>query len=135
MSRPKHRKLAIIGNGDFPITPEVGAEIVEIIRSYGENVILLTRGRGSVDQFIAGVAPIIGLRCFLYPSRGGADNWNRDVELASDADEILAFFHPDALPDYSSGTAHLVEKALDKKRKVHAYSVTDRHLVYAGSSD
>ena len=135
MSRPKKRKVAVVGSSSFPITPEVGAEVVDVLRTYPEGTVFLTRGSAGFDTFLMAVCPIIGYTALAYPSPGGSKNWDRDVALVKDADEVLCFFDPATMHDENSGTAHVATKALDQKKKTLAYTVANRHLVYAGSSD
>jgi hypothetical protein len=132
MTKRKTRRICVVGSTDFPIDPQTGAELLDIIREYGQGIVLLTRGRGNVDEFILRAAPLIGLRCFAFPARGGSDNWTRDIELVTDADEVIALFSPASLPDLRSGTAHICERALDKGKRVRAFSVVDNRLVFAG---
>jgi hypothetical protein len=129
------RKVAVVGSSSFPLTPEIGAEVVDLLREYPQDTVFLTRGSPGFDQFVMGVCPVLGYRCFAYPSQGGADNWKRDVELARDADEGLVFFDPDSLSDYNTGTAHVVEKMLDQKKPVRAWSEANRRLVFAGATE
>jgi hypothetical protein len=134
MSR-KRKRIAIVGSSRFPITPELGAEVVDLMRAYPDGTVFLTRGGGVFDTFVASVGPAIGYAVLTYPSPGGSANWDRDVALVKDADEVMAFLDPETLHDTNTGTAHVIEKALDQKKKVMAYSVANRHLVYAGSSE
>lgn len=129
------RKVAIVGSRSFPISPEVGAEVVDLMREYAEGTVFLTRGSEGFDTFVLAVAPIIGYTAIAYPSAGGANNFLRDVQLVKDADEVLVFLDPDTLDDMNTGTAHVLAKALDQKKPTRAYSVANRHLVFAGSSD
>lgn len=131
----KTRRVAVVGSRSFPITPEVGAEIVDLLRAYPEGTVFLTRGSPGFDTFLMAVCPIIGYTALAYPSKGGADNFLRDVQLVKDADEVLVFFDPDSLDNQNTGTAHIAEKALDQKKPTRAYSVAGRSLVYAGSND
>jgi hypothetical protein len=110
------RKVAIVGSSSFEIDTPVGAEIVELIRDLGEDTVILTRGSKGVDEFVAAVCLVLGIKCLYYRSKGGPDNWTRDIELVTDADEVIA----------------LVERALDKGKRVRAFSVVDNRLVFAG---
>lgn len=128
------RKVGVAGNSTFPISAEVGAEIVDVLLAFGDDAVFLTRGSPGFDTFIVGVAPLIGRRCFTYPSKGGADNFLRDIELVRDADEMLVFFAPGQLEDYDSGTAHILEKALDNHKPTKAYSIVNGSLIWVGES-
>jgi hypothetical protein len=129
------RRVCVVGSAAFPLTAEIGAQIVDLLRALPPGTAILTRGRGTVDEFVGHVALALGLRCLTYPSKGGADNWDRDVELARDADEVIALFASASLADMNTGTAHLVEKALDQKRPVRAFTEIDNQLVYAGATE
>jgi hypothetical protein len=129
------RKVVMVGSTTFPIDAALGAQIVDIMREYPPDTAFLTRGSQGFDQFIMRVAPLIERRCFGYPSKGGADNWTRDIELVKDGDEVLAFLDPDTLDDPNTGTAHVVESALTQKKPVRAYSVVDGALVWVGENE
>lgn len=128
----KRRIVVVVGSSTFPITPELGAEVVDMLRTYPiDSTVFVTRGSVGFDQFICGVGPIIGYPVLVAPSEG--NNWQRDVDMVKEADEVLAFFDPETIGDERTGTAHVVTKALDQKKPVRAYTAADRHLVYAGS--
>ena len=133
--RRKARRVVVAGSSSFPLTPEVGGEVVEILRGYPEETVFLTRGSPGFDTFIVRATAIIQRPCVRYPSLGGSKNWDRDVQIVRDADEVLIFFDPDSLHDLNTGTAHIAEKALDQKRKTTAYTIAANHLVYAGSTE
>lgn len=125
----------MIGSSGFPINAALGAQIVDLIRAFPPRAVILTRGRGNVDEFVAHVALALGYQCLIYPSRGGADNWDRDVELVRDADEVIAILASASLRDTNSGTAHLMEKCLDQRKPLRAFTEVGDTLVYAGASD
>ena len=131
----KARRVCVVGSSDFPLTAPLGAEIVNLLRALPTNAVILTRGRGAVDEFVSHASIVLGLRCFTYPSAGGPDNWDRDWELATDADEVIALFASATLPDMNTGTAHLVEAALSRKKPVRAFTEVDGMLVFAGATD
>lgn len=129
----------MVGSSKFPIDVAIGTQIVEEIRALGD-VAILTRGRGNLDEFVKNVSIVLGLRCLTYPSRGGSDNWQRDVELVKDADEVLAFITQkdmelDVEKDRLTGTLHIVEKGLDQKKKVRLFTEVDGRLVYAAATE
>jgi hypothetical protein len=135
MSR-KTRRVAIVGSTSFPLDAALMAEVVDVLRGLGDNVALLTRGSDGFDEFITHVAPLLEMRCFTYPSAGGPDNWKRDGELAGDADEVIAFITRAELDRGDmTGTLHVTERALDKKKPTKLYTEVDGHLVYAGAND
>lgn len=126
------RKVALVGSTTFPLDAAIGAEIVDTMLGLGEDVAFLTRGSKGFDQFVLTVAPLIGRRCFAYPSEGGADNFLRDIELVKDADEVLAFFDPDTLQRTDTGTGHVVEVALNQGKPCKAFTTVNGALVWAG---
>jgi len=128
------KKVCVVGSTTFPIDAAVGAEIVDLLRDFGEDVVFLTRGSKGFDRFIMQVAPLIQRRCFSFPSEGGADNFLRDIELVRDADEIIAFFDPATLHDMNTGTGHVVECALNAKKPVRAFTSVNGSLVYVGEN-
>ena len=135
MSRRRTRDVCVVGSSTFPLDVEVGAAIVDLMKEYGDGVTFHTRGKPAFDRFIVSAAEALGRPCILYPSRGGGDNWERDIRLVDAVDEVVAFFSPDHLDaDEGTGTMHVVERALDKHKKVRAYSVWESKLVYAGAS-
>jgi hypothetical protein len=127
------RKVCLVGSTTFPLDAAVGAEIVDTMLAFGDDVAFLTRGSKGFDQFVMTVAPLVGRTCLAYPSEGGADNFVRDIELVRDADEILAFFDPATLHREDTGTGHVVETALNQKKPVRAFTTVNGSLVYVGA--
>jgi hypothetical protein len=56
---------------------------------------------------------------------GRSSVYYRDIELVEAADLVLLFFTPDEAVEGYSGTAHLMDKAIDANRPVYAYTVAD----------
>lgn len=56
---------------------------------------------------------------------GRASVYVRDMVMISRADLVLLFFATDEVSDGYSGTAHMLDKALDAARPVYAYAVDD----------
>lgn len=136
MSRkPKPRKVAIVGNQSFPLTVEIGRQIVDLIRELGPNVVIFTRGSEGLDDFVYRACGIMEIECVLCPSAGGKFNWLRDAEMSRECDELLAFLDPKTLHDENTGTSHLVSKFLDKRRRVRAFSASGDRLVYVGETE
>lgn len=128
------KKIAVVGNRSFPITVPIATAVVDVLLEYGPDVLFLTRGSEGFEEFLLRALPLIDRRCFAYPSKGGPDNFLRDIELVKDADEVIAFLDPKTLSDPTTGAAHVVEKALDQKKPVRAYSTDGEGLVYVGAS-
>lgn len=72
-----------------------------------------------------GIAPRIEWRKPAPTERhpGRASVYLRDYEMIEDADQVLLFFTPEDAATGYSGTAHLLDKALDAGVPVTAYSV------------
>jgi len=125
-------RLCVVGSDRFPIDAVIGGQVVDEIRAAKPEVIL-TRGGPHFDQFVTKVAALLGIPVILFPARGGSDNWERDVELAGQADQVMAFLAPDSLSvEKMSGTQHVIEKAMDQRKPVRAYTTVDQRLVWAG---
>ncbi len=122
------RKVAVVGSRSFPLTGPIGAQIVDCLREFGPDTLVLTRGAGPFEQFVSTVALALGLRSFAYVGHG-RDNWERDAELAHDADEVVAFVDPAQL-DAKSGTAHVIECALALPRPVRVATVVEGSLIW-----
>jgi hypothetical protein len=133
MSKRKRRVVAVAGSRSFPLTPEVGAQVVDLLRAFPQGTLFLTRGSEGFDQFVLGACDILGLPVEMRRSAGGGDNFKRDAEMALECGELLAFLDPRTVPDENTGTAHLIEKFLDKRRRVQSYSAHGDTLVYVGS--
>lgn len=131
------KRIAIVGSSSFPLNAGIGAQIVDTIREYGEDIVLMTRGKGDVDVFVGHVALALGITCLIYPSSGGPDNWRRDVDLARDADEIIAIISRNdlELSDKMSGTLHVAEKGLDQRKRVRMMTEADGRLIWAAEND
>lgn len=87
------------------------------------------------EALVASLGNVLSLTVTSYqPEPGGrAQVFLRDVEMVQDADEVVAFFPADA--EMSGGTGHVVEKALDQKRRVRAYAIVGGRPVLIGSED
>ena len=133
--KQKHRKVAFVGSTAMPVTTGICTAIVDLLRELPPRAVVLTRGNAPIERFIANACTVLDIPCFTYPARGFSDNWNRDVDLARDADEVIALIASDTLPAVNTGTAHLIEKAIDLKRPVRAFSEVGDRLVYAGATD
>jgi hypothetical protein len=124
-------KTAIVGSTGF--SPPV---LMTLLQSTPG--IILTRQTKSwgVDQFIQTACEMLGREYTVYPmagpSRGGA--FVRDLVLLNDADKVIAVFDPDKVME--GGTAHIVNKALDERKEVEAYTVDDEgELVLVGGNN
>lgn len=129
------RKYAIVGNSSFHLDAGIGAQVVDTIRSWGSDAVLLTRARPAFDTFIQHVSVVLGLTCLTYDADGGSSNIERDSLLVRDCDELHAYL---TLEDFEagreSGTMWLVQKALAAGKPTFAYTAVDGAIVHVGST-
>jgi hypothetical protein len=96
-------------------------------------VILLRKGAytepGRFERDVENLCSILRMYwewCVPAPTEdtvGRAAVFYRDIEMVERADLVLLFFDPVEAHDGYSGTAHLMDKALDAARPVYAYAV------------
>lgn len=96
-------------------------------------VILLRKGRytepGRFELDVENLCSILHMDwewCIPAPDKrtvGRAAVFFRDIDMITRSDLVVLFFAPDEATDGYSGTAHLMDKALDGDRPVYAYSV------------
>ena len=135
VTRRKRLRVAVAGSRSFPLTPLVGKAVIDMLLGYPKGTVFLTRGSEGFDTWILLVCSELDLPVEVRAAEGGADNFRRDAEMARDCDELLAFLDPATIHREDTGTAHMLEKALDQRRRTRAYSVGAEGLVYVGSSD
>jgi hypothetical protein len=126
-------KTAIVGStGFFPNA----TTILRLIESNPGQIITRTTKANGIDAVVAGLCLMYGHPCEMYsmegPSRGGA--YVRDLNLINDADKIIAIFAPDRVME--GGTGHIVNKALDERKEVEAYTIDEQgELVLVGGNN
>lgn len=123
------RRVAMVASGSFPLSTELGAQIVEVIRGY-EDAVFLTRGSGETERFIAHVCLALDRRCFAFRGYGGGDNFARDDELVAAADEVIAFLDPGVLEGPRTGAKGVIDRALRAGKKVRAAAPVEGNLVW-----
>jgi hypothetical protein len=100
----------------------------------GDTVLIRTPKTGEPGPFEQDVVKLC--RLFYIPvetytpeptgtTPGRSSVYLRDIELVAASDLVLLFFKPDEAVEGYSGTAHLMDKALDGDRPVYAYTVAD----------
>lgn len=128
------KRAAVVGNSSFKFDTGLGAQIVDVLKSLGPDVTILTRARPEFDRFIAAVCVVLNVRCLTYDAAGGLTNLERDSTLIADCTELHAFL---CLDDFEqgrqSGTGWLLEKALAADIPTFAYTAVDGALVHVGS--
>ena len=125
------KKIAMIGSTTFPLTPALGAEIVDEMRAYLPDVVFLTRGSEGLDTFIGNAAIVLDAQCLALKGGGGGGNFIRDSQLAAACDELVAFLDPSALDKSNTGTQRVIENALALNRPVRVATVANGGLVWA----
>lgn len=124
--------IALIGSSDFPVI-QCGIEIARFIKELPPDTIILTRNAKGFDAFAAEVARQLDRNVVEYPGKGGMANYERDVQLARDADKVIAFFSEGKVGQ--GGTQHVIDKALDLGKPVESYAPLGRGFVLVGSDD
>jgi hypothetical protein len=141
-------KIAIIGSsaqppGWYPPTSHIAAianRIINDIEASGrtvEAVYVRSTKLLSVDSVVRFLFDNVlegGYPCYALAPLGNRreDVYLRDIALVDAVDEVYAFFAPGK--ENTGGTQHVIEKALDAKKKVEVYTFDrDNGLVYLGS--
>ena len=139
-------KATIVGTRSL----ELDGDVVQIVldelgnlgsRGFTEILIRkpLRRSRRPFEALTASLAEVMGFTVTDYvPEPGGrALVFLRDVEMVRDSDEVVAFFPQSYYDgeDVMSGTAHVVDKALDQAKPVRAYAVVEGQAVLVGSDN
>jgi hypothetical protein len=88
---------------------------------------------GSVEREAIEIARAVDASPVIYIAKESEDTraatFNRDYELVTGADMVLAFFHEGS--DMGGGTGHVVKAAIDRDIAVEAFSVdADGELEY-----
>lgn len=133
MPKRKHKVICVVGSSSFPLSVPVGAAILDMLLAYPQGTLFLTRGSPGFDTFLLDACPQLGLSIETRPGGGGRLNFVRDAEMAIECDEGVVFLDPRTIDQENTGSAHVIEKLLDKRKKVRAYSVSGNALVYVGS--
>ncbi len=135
MTRRKRRPVAVAGSSTFPLTPALGAAVLDLLAAYPQGTVFWSRGSAGFDEFVVMACGVMGLPVEVVKSGGGADNWLRDAEMSRECAELLAFLDPRTLHDENTGTSHLVSKFMDQKRRTRAYTAAGDRLVYVGDTE
>lgn len=67
------------------------------------------------------------------PDGGPGATFNRDNDMVSQADLVLAFFEPHHVME--GGTGHVVETAIDRAVPVYSFTLSDNSLTRVGDHD
>lgn len=132
-------KTVFVGSRSLELDGMVALHVLEQLQGIPGGSILvrkpLRRPLRPFEALVASLATALGFEVVeCAPEPGGrSEVFLRDVEMVAAADQVIAFF-PDG-DEMTGGTAHVVEKALDQHRPVHAYAVSDGQLRLIGSED
>lgn len=128
-------KVAIAGSRRLPAGQAPRLLIRFLAALPVDTVILLRKGAytepGRFERDVENLCSVLRMDwqwCIPDPSGttvGRAAVYYRDIDMISRSDLVLLFFAPDEAHDGYSGTAHLMDKALDQDRPVYAYTVAD----------
>lgn len=130
------RKIGFVGNSAFRLDAGVGAQVVDVLRDLGPDIVVLTRARPQFDRFVAAVCVALNIRCLTYDANGGASNIERDAQLIADCSELHAFLSLEEFEQGAeSGTQWLIERGLAAGKPVYAYAESDGILVHVGSPE
>ena len=139
-------KVAIAGSRRLPPgqSPRL---LVRFLAAVPEDtVILLRKGTfsepGRFERDVESLCSVLRLSwewCQPEPTiltPGRASVFYRDIEMVEKADLVLLFFTPEDAEEGSSGTSHLLIKALDADRPVYGYAVApDGVITRVGEND
>ena len=134
------KRVAIVGSSDFPVV-HAGPAIFEWLGQTFpiHDTTIYTRGSKGFDLFLGEGAKYMGYPVIELPGRGGPSNYERDVKLVREVEEVHVFFSPDRVGE--GGSQHLVDKALDQRKPTYSYSyIPGRvsgggHIELIGSDD
>jgi len=128
-------KVAIAGSRRLPAGQAPRLLIRFLAALPADATILLRKGifidPGRFEQDVANLCAILHLNqewCIpevTAETTGRAVVYHRDMSMVERADLVLLFFSPEEAVSGYSGTAHLMDKALDADRPVYAYTVAD----------
>jgi hypothetical protein len=135
------KKVALVASRTLSLA-EVFPWALEELRELPEGswVHLRKAMRGSASQFSLAMAVLateleLNVRWFRPGSGGRQATFIRDVEMVAASDEVVAYFAEGEEMGVESGTAHVVEKALDQGKTCRAYVIIDGDRRLVGSHD
>lgn len=135
------KRLVVAGSRTVPVPQALACAVRELAELPDDSEVFLRKPtKKPASSFEMGVALIaikLGLNVRWWePGPGGRQaTFLRDVNMVGAADEVLAYFTEDEVMSELSGTAHVVEKALDQGRPCRAYAIVDGTLKWVGGSD
>lgn len=134
--------LAIAGSRQVHL-PWVTPSLMQLVATLPSSTIVLLRGprNQKPNPFERTVQELCEMRellvLYVVPEAGRnrVGTFVRDVELVASADTVIVFLAPDEDPLGDSGTAHVLQKAIDQSRPLYAYTVGPDGLEWIGGID
>jgi hypothetical protein len=139
-------KVAIAGSRHLPAGQAPRLLVRFLAALPADATILLRHPRfkaspGPFERDVAGLCNILHMAhewCVPAPSAttpGRSSVYLRDIDMVAQADLVILFFAPEEATDGYSGTAHLMDKALDQDRPCYAYTVAEDGVTRVGEYD
>lgn len=134
------KRVAFAGSQNLDLKEYAQAIFDEIaVLPEGTHVLLRqgrTTGYGPFEQFVAEVCRRLNIDVDPYlpeEGQGRAAVWERDILMATQSDEVVAFFPPDEI--MVGGTGHVVEKAIDVDRRVNCYIMSNGRKTWVAGNE
>lgn len=126
-------KVAIIGSQTFPLGDGAGFIMAAVTALGPGDSVLIRPTQGGADMMARLCANARGRRVIVYASAGpGALAFQRDIDLVTAADRVVAFFDPAHIME--GGTGHIVEVAWRMGKPVEAWTLKDGQLERVGET-
>lgn len=141
--RPDLDRLRILIAGSRKVKPAwvIGA-VTELMNQLPPTTFLLRTGLGTKPGPIEGMCWILAFYtdhqvdwCVPEEGRNRTGTFVRDIAMVDKSDAVIVFLHPDEDPLGDTGTAHILQKALDANRPLFAYTAGPEGLNWVGGSD
>ena len=133
-------KVVIVGSHTLDLSQAVGPLFKELLRLPNDAEILIRKPKyepiAPFENLVDHLAQTLNHR--VYPmipiGKGREGVWERDMNMIEAADYVMAFF--DERHVMEGGTAHVVEKAIEKEVPTSAYRVDeDGHTWIGGTNE
>ena len=124
-------KVVVIGSKTFPLGAGAGfiKEAIALLKE--DDTVFIRPTQGGADMMARLFCQVRGIRVVVYASKGpGPLAFQRDIEMVTDADRVVAFFDPAHVME--GGTGHVVEVALRMNKPVEAWTVRNGNLERVG---
>ena len=141
--RPGVDRLTLAIAASRTVRPQwVIGPLTDLLNHLPPSLLLLRTGAhtnpGPVERMVFVLANFTGHEvrwCVPEEGRNRTGTYVRDVEMVQAADAVVALLHPDEDPLGTSGTAHILQKAIDANRTLFAYAAGPEGFEWIGSVD